>query len=436
MLSNILKSNKIICGIDLGSSRIKAAVGITDKKLNLLQLAYDDIKSTGISKGFITDISLLTHNLKQLIKRLEHKTGQKIKNVSVGINGQDILFRNASAMMPLIDKGNKIVTLSDMNRISSYARSLNLKFEEEIIHDIIFKYTLDDHNRLENPRGLYGHKLAVDLYLVVSKITRIENTVKLITHAGLELEDIVFSGIASGSVCLSDEEKKKGAILIDIGADLTQFLIFKDGVLCFADIIDYGGGNISNAISEILKLPIELAEEIKDSYGSAALGDINENEEVIIKKGDSYFPIKRKVISSIIEPELTQLFMRIKDKINSTLSLQGMNYSLVITGGTSLLDGLIELAELIFATPVRLGIPKLIAAVSLPPVKVNDGQAVNRNGAITLPISCLRHATSIGFIQHAINSNSAHRLSLFNAGNSNPVAYLMSRMKDIYSEYF
>lgn len=411
----MLNTGKIICGLDLGSNRIKAAVGILNRKGNFSCLEYANVKSYGMSAGFITDISRLTRILKQLMRMLEKKINRKIKRIYVNINGKDLIFREASAVMPLCDRGNKIVRLSDINSVKSCARSLNIKLEEEIIHDFSYRYTLDDHNQVQNPRGLCGHKLATDLYLIIAKISHIENIVKLLNQAGLEAEEIVFSGLASGLAALDKKQREKGSILIDIGADLTQLAIFKDGILCLADIIFYGGNNITASIAKVLKFPFGLAEEIKDSYGSVSSCDINENEEVMIKKDNSYQPIKRRAISSIIESEVTQLFIRLKEKIDTRPYLKHTDYSVTVIGGSSLLDGLLELAESILGVSVKLGVPYDLSFLS--------------NRAVS-------YMTSIGLIRYGFNSAKDNRFAIFKSRDTNLLTHLAARLKDIYSEYF
>lgn len=426
----MLTNNKdIICGVDLGSHSLKTTAGILDKKGNFFSLEYAGAKSYGMNAGLITDISSASRILKNTISALEDKIQHKIKRVYVNINAKNLILKYANAIMPLCDRGNKVVTNADINLINSQACSLSLKMDEDVIHEFSQRYILDDNNQLNNPKGLYGHKLAVDLYLVAAKISHIENIVKLANQAGLEVEDVVFSGLAASLAVLDKSLKEKGCILIDIGADLTQILVFRDNILRFAEIIDYGGNNITKSISEVLRLPKELAEEIKSSYGSATSRDIEETEEVMIKKDNSYQPIKRRVISSIIEPEVTQLLTRLKEKIDSLPYLKGIDYAVIMSGGNSLLEGFLELAESILGAAVRLGIPK---------AQPHSEKKQPRYGKelLSLSIRSVTYATAIGLILYGFNRRNEDRLTIFKSPDKNIFTYLTARIKDIYSEYF
>ncbi len=418
----MLKRDKVICGIDLGSSKFKAVVSLVDGRGNFYRFEHVEAKNSGVRGGVVTDISKATLVLKQLIAKLENKINRKIKRVYVNIGGKDLVFRNANAVTPLTDRGNKVVTQADINLVNSYARSLNVKLGEEIIHDFAYRYILDDHNQVLNPKGLYGHKIAADLYLAVSSINHIENIAKLINQAGLEIESLVFSGLASSLAVLDKKQKEEGCVLVDIGADLTHLLIFKDANLRFCDVLAYGGNNITSGICDVLNLPRNLAEEIKDAYGSAISQDIDAEEEVMIKKDDSYQPIRRRVISSVIEPEVTQLLTRLKEKIDSSSYLSGRGYSVIITGGSSLLDGLLELAESVLGVSVKLGIPKV--------------EGFRGKNLLKSSNRAVGFASAIGLLHYGLDMTKSNKFTIFRSKDTNLLTYISARLKGIYSDYF
>lgn len=421
----MLNSEKMICGLELGAGRLKAAAGILDKKGSILRLEYADIKSEGINNGFISDISKLTFLLKQLIGSLEQKIGRRIKRVYVSAKNRDIVFRESEASLPLSERGNKIITASDLSLLNAQARSLSLKMEEDIIHDFALNYVLDDCNRVENPRGLSAHKLSVKLHLIVDKVVNIENTLRLLSQAGLETEEIVFSGLAASLAVLEDSEKQKGCVLVDIGASATELLVFKNGIPDSLDSLDYGGDDITKAVSGAFELNLALAQELKDSHGAAISNDIAESEEVIIKKDAGYYPIKRRLISASIERSLTQFFSRLKEKISLNQSLKGLDYCVVMVGGTSLLDGFLELAEQVLGVGVRLGIPRVQAAIE-----------DQNKFKVSFSHRAVIYATAIGLIQYGANAARRNKLAIFKSKDNNLITHIAGRVKDIYSEYF
>lgn len=427
--SSMFNQDNIICGVDLGSHRLKAVAGILDKKENFFSLEHVGAKNDGIRSGLITDISLATRVLREAMGALEGKLRRRIKSVYVNIDSEDLILRRANAVIPLCERGNKIITAADIDLVRSQACSLNLKLNEEKIHEFARRYTLDDHNKTENPKGLYGHKLAIDLYLAAAKLSQIENIVKLVNQAGLEAERVVFSGFAASLALLDKGLKESGCVLVDIGADLTQVLVFKGGALCFAEVMRYGGNNITASLAEVLKLPFGLAEEVKDTHGAATSKDIKEDEDVMVKKDDIYRSIRRRSITGIIEPEVTQLLTRLKEKIDTVTCLKGVDYPVIISGGTGLLDGLLELAESIFSVSVKLGIPKA-------QISAESGAPAYGKSLFSFSNRSVIYATAIGLVIYGFEAKRESRLRMFESKENNIFTYVSTKAKDLYSEYF
>ncbi|MFQ5680866.1 MAG: cell division protein FtsA [Candidatus Omnitrophota bacterium] len=381
----MFKSNKLVCGLDLGSRRIKVVAGISLRSGGFSSPEYADAPSRGLRGGVVEDFPAAVGAVKEAVGSLEKKLDRRIKNVYLGVNGQGLSFRRASAVIPLCERGNKVVSPWDIKSVHSQARSLNIKLDEEIIHNFPRGYVLDDGNYLHNPQGLSGHKLAVDLYIIAMKINHLDNFSRLADQAGLKIGDIVFSGVAAARCVLRQEEMAKGCVFVDIGAEVTQFLVFRQGVLHFADIIGYGGNKLTAALAGKLAVPFDLAEEIKEGYACAAGQDSRFDDEVIVKRHNGYLPVSRKEIVFSVQPGIKELLSCLQERIFCSGS---QDCPLVITGGTGLLDGFLEMAEKVLGLSVRLGAPRDLLSLA--------NRAAGYSAAVGLMHYAVEHSDVVG----------------------------------------
>jgi cell division protein FtsA len=275
-------------------------------------------------------------------------------------------------------------------------------------------YSIDRHNLTLNPLGLHGRKFEGDLLLVSAKSGYIDNMIKAVEQAGLDIVDVVFSGIAAAEAVLTREDKEKGAVVVDIGDCLTGILIFKDSVVRKLNVLTFGGKNLSEIISNYFKLPLELADEIKES--SLELGvDFQDTEEVMIKTEYAYKPIKKKELAGIVQPEIDRFVVMLKDFISQS-GVEGIAASrIVVTGGVSLLEGLLEKMERDLGMPVSLGLTK---------------------GHSNMPLSkAPAYACAIGLLHLQNDAYSARGHKLHGEGK-NRLSKMVDYVVNIYQDYF
>lgn len=404
---------KIIAAIDIGTSSIVAALAKIDSRGRITFLEISESKSKGIEKGLIVDLEKLTTSIQLAIHSLELKSKVKIYDVYININGHYITTRHSYAAIPLTDRANRIIGLGDIRKLNKQARLLGLKLEEKIVHEFLHGYTVDDYNKVKNPLGLCGRKLEVDLYLVVVKIAQIDNLVKSVNQAGLEVVDIKLSGLADSLAVLDTKEKQDGCVLINVGAGVTEMLIFKDDVLREIEILPFGGNDITDAMASRLKIPFELAEDLKKSYGVVSSKDVKYNREILIKQNSSYKPIQQKLICELIESKLGQLISVIKAKINNSVYREQINSGVVITGGSVLLSGLLERIESELNLTARVGRVKNVNFTSS-----------------KMPL----YATAVGLIYYGINTSINKYFRLLTSENF--FFRFLNKVKEIYQEYF
>jgi cell division protein FtsA len=402
-----------ICAIDIGDSKITAALAKIGRKGKLDSVFTEETISRGLRNGVISDVSSLSDTIQNTIQALKNRTKINISEVIININGNNIICRHSRATVPLIEKGNKLISNSDVKKVNKQARILGMNIDEELIHEFVQSYTIDNYEEIKNPLGLYGRKISVDLYMIISKTSYISNIVEVLNQAGLELRNLAFSGFVSGLAVLTKEEMQKGCILVNIGAILTEILFFREEVLRHVEILPIGGNKITESITSRLKISWELAEELKKSYVVVFDNEIKEDEEILIKKVSTYKPVKRKQIIAICKDAVDELVEMIKDKIDHSPFKEQLSAGVIITGGGSLLHGLLELIELKIGIPTRLGKIKNISIIS------------SKNP---------QYSTVIGLIYYYIDTFLAKRNPIQKGKNF--FSLLTEQIKYLYQEYF
>src|SRR3989338_5634442 len=286
-------ADKNFVGLDIGSQGVKAALMRIDEAGQSQLTGVYEAKTSGYRKCSVSDIGELTECIHATLNGLSQSTGVKIKEVILGIDGNLIEKRLSNAIIPLTDRGNKVVTSQDIKKVHYQARLLGVNMEEVVIHDFPQYYKVDDANMALNPAGLYARKLEVQSLLLVSKNTVIKNLTKAVNQAGFDVMELALSSIVSAEVVLNADQKREGVVLVDIGSGLTDIVIFKDGLLRYLENIPIGGENVTRAIAEKLDLAFDLAEDIKQSYAVATGVESNTEEEILVKREDGYVPIKK-----------------------------------------------------------------------------------------------------------------------------------------------
>ena len=412
-LRKFIMRDKFICGLDIGSHSIKAS--IIDPKLNQPPdlLGVYESPTHGFRRSSVSDLNELTESIHTTISELTKKTGLKLKEVQLGVGGQLVEHRRAQAVIPLLDRGNKVITFYDMKKVEIQARLLGAKMEEVILHVLPQCYKVDDVNIALNPIGLYGRKLELDTFLVIIPNTVLKNLIKAVNQAGYEVGNIFFTSYAASEVALTERKKREGCVLIDIGSEVTDILIFLDGQLKYFEKIPFSGDHVSRSLSNRLHLPFALAEELKESYANVSGPDQHNQEEILIKREDHYVPIRKDEISQAIQPEITQLVDSVKNSISKSNYFEHINKGMVMIGGGALLPGLPERIEQSVNIPIEVG-------------------------KIQIPMKGLHNAAKfcscVGLAYLGLATSK--RSSSQNDGKYNWRSNLTNKMKELYQEYF
>ena len=406
-------TEKIFCGLDIGSQSIKAGLARVKSGASLELLGVYEMKTGGFKDASVTDLAEFSECIHQTIQGLLKKTGHKVKEVSVGVNGELVDTRMSHALIPLVDRGTKIISQGDIKKVSYQARLLGIKMDEEIVHEFAQSYQVDEVNSILNPLGLYGRKIGVHSLLIVANINRLRNVMKAVSEAGFDVGSLFFTSYISSDVTLDEKDKKDGCVLIDIGSKVTAVLVFKDGLLRFLDKINIGGEHFTRSIAQQLNFPLELAEEIKKSYAAVGSSPI-EKEEILVKKENQYLPVKREVIFQAIKAETDHLVESIRSAIKVSGVYEQINRGVVVIGGGALLPGLMERIGQETNFTVKLGKINFVA------------QGFLSNAALY---------TSVAGLVQAGFGKSRKAISTFKENLAWPQLF-GQKVKELYQEYF
>jgi cell division protein FtsA len=413
-----------ICALDIGSSKIAAAVAEIKKGriVNIFFETQNQVK--GLKNGSISDSIELTGSIGRTLKNLKAKSGLRIKFLYTNISGLDIATKHSSAIIPLAERGNKVITQSDMLQVNEQARILGSSLEEEILHKIAHRYAIDSNNNITNPLGLYSHRLEVDLYLVCAKLSFMQALNRAVNQAGYEMKDIFLSGLSTSAVVFNKELKNGVTLLCDIGADITEILLFKDGVLNDIRILEVGGNDLTTQLEERLKVSFDLAEDVKVSWGS--VGDYNQansNKEILLKQNNNYKPISQQLVLEILTPKSKLVCQAIKEGVDKMVPCEKID-NFVTVGMSVLLEGFLEMLENNLGVSVKLG------RISNPDII----PWVNKDNTVSGQ-KYLNYVTALGIICQALYIPKFETLPNHHP-TRNPIFKTINKVKEIYQEYF
>jgi cell division protein FtsA len=418
----MLKRNNYLSALDLGSTKISACVAEV-RQGRLGEVFFETMPAKGIKEGFIVDAIGLVGAITKLIKRLRSKSSINIKSLLVNISGNQITFRHSYATIPLAERGNKVIGIEDLKKVNRQAWILGSSLEEEIIEAMPLSYSIDAKNNLTNPIGLYSHRLELDLFLVCAKLAHIQSLQSLINQSGYEIKRMSFSGLATASAVCNQEFKDGFNIFCDIGGDTTELLVFKAGMVKQIEILRFGGDSLTVAISDALKVPFDLAEDIKRGHG--IIGDttkISEEKEILVKKDSFYKPIKQRDVLGVITNSANALCLRIKEALDKKVPSYEVD-NFIVTGRTILLEGFIETLENTLGVSVKLG--RLSNPLLLP---------IKENVELT-DQKYLNYLTSLGMVCQALQE-SRSQYPVVGELPRNFLSRAVNKFKEVYQEYF
>ncbi|WP_018693493.1 cell division protein FtsA [Algicola sagamiensis] len=346
----------LIVGLDIGTSKVVTVVGeITpDEKLSIVGVGNQPAR--GMDKGGVNDLNLVIQSVQRSIDEAELMADCRISSVFLGISGKHISCQNENGMVPINEKE---VTQEDIDNVIHAAKSVPIAAEKRMLHVLPQEFSVDMQEGIKSPIGMSGVRMEAKVHIITCANDMAKNIVKCVERCGLMADHLTFSALASSYSVLSDDEKELGACVVDIGAGTIDLAIYANGAIRHTAVIPAAGNQVTNDIAKIFRTPISHAEQIKVKYACAmkSMVSAEENIEVPSVGGRPSRSMSRQTLAEVIEPRYQELFELVRDEIRKSGLEDQIAAGIVLTGGTSKMEGVIEFAEELFQMPVRLGSP-------------------------------------------------------------------------------
>ena len=396
--------NRMIVGLDIGTSKVVAIVGEVSSDGELSIVGIGSHKSSGLKKGVVVNIESTVQSIQRAIEEAELMAGCQIHSVYVGIAGSHIRSLNSHGIVAIKDKE---VYGQDLERVIDAAQAVAIPADQRILHVLPQEYLIDDQDGVKEPLGMSGVRLEAKVHLVHCAVNAAQNIEKCIRRCGLDVEDIILEQYASSYAVLTDDEKELGVCIVDIGGGTTDLAIFTGGAVKHTGVIPIAGDQVTNDIAMALRTPTQNAEEIKIRY-ACALAKLTGAEETIKvpSVGDREAPdLSRQTLAEVVEPRYEELLALVQAEIRRSGYEDMIAAGIVLTGGTSKMEGVVELAEEIFHMPVRLGSPQNISGLK---------------DIVSNPI----YSTGVGLLMYGIDKSDQVDIAFKNEGSN-----IFSKMK-------
>jgi cell division protein FtsA len=402
-----------LIGLDIGTSKIAALVGEVKADDQIEIIGIGTHPSRGLKKGVVVDIESTVQSIQRAVEEAELMAGCEIHSVHAGIAGSHIRSLNSHGITAIKERE---VTQADVDRVIDAARAVAIPADQKILHILPQEFIIDDQEGIREPVGMCGVRLEARVHMVTGAVSAAQNIVKCIRRCGLEVDDLVLEQLSSSYAVLGEDEKELGVALVDIGGGTTDLAVFTDGAIRHTAVIPIAGDQVTNDIAVALRTPIQYAERIKIEH-ACALTQLAGSGETIEVPSIGERParrLSRQTLAEVVEPRYEELLTLLQAELRRSGFEDLVAGGVVMTGGSSKMEGLIDLAEEVFHMPVRLGAPQYVVGM----------EEVVRN-----PI----YSTSVGLLMYAHQHRFARRPEL---SESRGLKAVWDRMKSWFQGNF
>jgi len=351
-----------IVGLDIGTNKVVAIVGEVNGEGELEIIGLGSHGSRGLKKGVVVNIESTVQSIQRAVEEAELMAGCEIDSVYAGIAGSHIRSINSHGIVAIRDRE---VFPHDVERVIDAAQAMAIPADQKILHILPQEYVIDSQEGIREPLGMSGVRLEAKVHLVTCAVNAAQNIEKCIERCGLKVNDVILEQLASSYSVLSDDERDLGVCLVDIGGGTTDIAVFTDGAIRHTAVIPIAGDQVTNDIAMALRTPTQYAEEIKIKY-ACALTQLARPDETIKVPGVGDKPareLSRQALAEVVEPRYDELFTLIQAELRRSGFENLIAAGIVLTGGASKMEGVIDLAEEIFHMPVTLGSPRNVAGL-------------------------------------------------------------------------
>jgi cell division protein FtsA len=349
-------SSSIIVGLEIGTSKVCAVVGEFNAEGALNIVGVGQARSRGVRKGEIADAPVAEEDVRHAIVEAEQMADVEIRSVYLGITGGHIRGFNNRGVHPVVSADREI-SEEDVQDVIKNAKAINLPAENHVIHAIRQHFLVDGQDGIINPVGMLGARVEVDVHVIHGNLNRMQNAIRAVKGLQLEVDDIVFNGLASSLALLTNEQKELGSLVIDIGGGTTEYVVYANGIIKHTGVLAVGGDHISNDLAYGLKVPLSRAEKLKIDHGSAHVDDSVKGQALTIGN-DLGMPLKvinLENLRRIMSLRLEEIFQLIAQDLEQAQVLDYLRSGVFLCGGASRSPQIAKLAEQVLEMPVTLG---------------------------------------------------------------------------------
>lgn len=349
-------ASSIIVGLEIGTSKVCAVVGdlSPDGALNIVGLGQ--ARSRGVRKGEICDAPMAEEDVRQAIVEAEQMADVEIRSVYLGVTGGHLRGFNNRGVHPVVSADREI-TEADVQDVIKNAKTINLPAQNHVVHAIRQHFLVDGQDGITNPVGMLGARVEVDVHVVHGNLNRLQNAIRAVKGLQLEVDDIVFNGLASSLALLSNEQKELGSLVIDIGGGATEYVVYANGIIKHTGVLAVGGDHVSNDLAYGLKVPLSRAEQLKIEHGSALVDDSAKGQTITIANelGMPLKTISLENLRRIMALRLEEVFQLIYQDLEQADALNYLRSGVFLCGGGARIPQIAQLAEQTLQMPVSIG---------------------------------------------------------------------------------
>lgn len=410
------QATRVYAGLDIGTTKISCIIADRNAAGEMRILGVGNAPSDGLRRGAVVDLEKTVASVTKAVEEAERMANVQAKGVHAGIAGDHIRSLNSRGVVSVSRKDNEIAA-ADVARVIEAAKAIAIPMDREIIHVIPQEFMVDEQAGIKQPVGMSGVRLEAEVHIITGAVTSARNICRAIQRADLKVYDLTLQPLASAAAVLDHDEKDLGVVLLDIGGGTTDVAVFHEGAVRHTSIIPFGGANVTSDIAIGLRTPIDKAEAIKIQYGAALAAIVGGDEMVGVSGvgGRAEKEISRHTLASMIEPRMEEIFQLANKEVRKNHFAPLIGGGVVLTGGTSLLPGAVELAEQVFEMPVRIGLPRGLTGLSP-------------------NLADPRYATGIGLVLHAAQAEAEPMQDLVEsgAGRTRPLLDIKSWFSNLF----
>ncbi|MBJ6138420.1 MULTISPECIES: cell division protein FtsA [Marinobacter] len=408
-----VETENMIVGLDIGTSKVVAIVGKRKMDGTIEVVGIGSHPSRGLKRGVVVNIEVTVQAIQRAVEEAELMAGCRIHSVYAGIAGSHIKSLNSHGIVAIRDRE---VTQADIDRVIDAAQAVAIPADQKVLHILPQEFVIDNQEGIKEPMGMSGVRLEAKVHLVTCAVNAAQNIDKCVKRCGLEVDDIILEQLASSHAILTEDEKELGVCVVDVGGGTTDIAVFTGGAIRHTAVIPIAGDQVTNDIAMALRTPTQNAEEIKIKYACALTQLAGAEDTIKVPSVGDRAPrdLSRQALAEVVEPRYEELFTLVQSELRRSGFEEMIPAGIVITGGSSTMEGVVELAEEIFHMPVRLACPQAVSGMT---------EVVNN------PI----YATGVGLLIHGFRQMDLGRTPVLKAEDA---PSLIERMKAWFTGQF